>query len=70
MTLDELKEQVFELIDREAADPEGVNALLEQVPAGREYFERIKAGLSLADLLPIEEPPAGLDLKILASAGE
>ena len=70
MTLEELKERVFELIDRELVDPQGVHELLAALPAGREYFERIKAAMDLAELLPMEEPPAGLDAKILASAGD
>ncbi len=70
MTLEELQDQVFELIDRELIDPEGVNAVLAGVSGGREYFERIKAAMALADLLPMEEPPAGLDVKILATAGD
>jgi hypothetical protein len=70
MNLAELKEQVFELIDREVVDPEGVNEMLAALPGGREYFDQIKTALGLADLLPIEEPSAGLDAKILASACE
>lgn len=70
MNLAELEEQVFELIEREVVDPEGVDEILAALPAGREYFERIKAAMNLAELLPMEEPPAGLDAKILASAGD
>jgi len=70
MTFAELKDQVFELIDRELVDPKGVDEILAVLPAGREYFERIKAAMDLAELLPMEEPPAGLDAKILASAGD
>jgi len=69
MNLAELKEQVLELIDREMVDPEGVDEILAALPGGREYFGRIKAAMDLAELLPMEEPPAGLDAKILASAG-
>lgn len=70
MNFAELKDQVFELIDRELVDPEGVDEILATLPGGREYFERIKAAMDFADLLPMEEPPAGLDATILAVAGE
>mgnify|MGYP001822608556 FL=1 len=70
MTLGALKAQVFELIERELVDPDGVDAALAAVPGGRGYFERIKDGLRLAALLPREEPPAALNQKILAMAGK
>ena len=70
MTLGELKAQVFELIERERVDPDGVDAALATLPGGREYFEGIKNGLRLAAMLPTEEPPAALNQKILAMAGK
>lgn len=68
MNLAELKDRVFELIDRETVDPEGVHALLSAVPGGREYFEGIKTALELAKLLPMEGPPPDLDAVILAES--
>lgn len=70
MTLGELKAQVFELIERELVDPDGVDAALAPLPGGRDYFEGIKNGLRLAAMLPTEEPPLGLDRMILAAARE
>ena len=70
MTLGELKAQVFELIERERVDPDGVDAALATLPGGRVYFEGIKNGLRLAAMLPTEEPPLGLDRRILAAASE
>lgn len=69
MNSEELKEQVFDLIEREAIDPKGVREMLAAVPECREYFEEIKAALVLAEQLPVEAPPAALDARILASAG-
>ena len=68
MNFAELKDQVFELIDRETFDPQGVHELLAALPGGRAYFERMKAALALAELFPLEEPPAGLDARILAKS--
>lgn len=70
MNCDECKEQIFELIERENADPEGVRAILERCPDCRAAFDETKAALSMADRLPIEEPPAALDAAILRAAGE
>ena len=70
MKCDECKEQVFELIERERGDPDGVRAILERCPDCRAAFEETKAALSLAEQLPIEEPPAVLDAAILRAAGE
>jgi len=70
MNAQELNDQVFDLIEREAFDPEGVQEILAALPECRAYFERIKAALALVDQLPVEEPPADMDAMILASAGE
>ena len=68
MSCDECKEQVFELIEREAVDPEGVRAILDECPDCRAEFEALKASLALAAQLPLEEPPADLDAVILSQA--
>lgn len=70
MSCDECKEQVFELIEREAVDPEGVRAILAECPDCRAEFEAMKAALALADQLPAEEPPTDIDAAILASAAQ
>ena len=62
---EELKERVFELVAREARDPEGVREFLAQHPEYRASFERIKATLALSAELPLEEPPESLDAAIL-----
>jgi len=68
MSCEECKEQVFELIEREAVDPEGVRAILADCPDCRAEFEAMKAALALVDQLPAEEPPTDIDAAILASA--
>lgn len=68
MSCEECKEQVFELIEREAIDPEGVQAILAECPDCREEFEALKASLALAGQLPIEEPPPAVDAAILQQA--
>jgi hypothetical protein len=68
MNCEECKEQVFELIEREAVDPEGVRAILADCPDCRAEFEAIKAALALAGKLPVEEPPADIDAAILRLA--
>ncbi|MDH3655824.1 MAG: hypothetical protein OEN21_16280 [Myxococcales bacterium] len=68
MSCEECKEQVFELIEREAVDPEGVRAILAECPDCRAEFEAMKAGLALARELPVEEPPADIDAAILSLA--
>jgi len=68
MSCEECKSQVFELIEREAVDPEGVRAILADCPDCRAEFEAIKAALALAEELPIEEPPADIDAAILSLA--
>ena len=65
MNCEECKEQVFELIEREAVDPEGVRAILADCPDCRAEFEAMKAALALAGELPVEEPPADIDAAIL-----
>lgn len=68
MNCEECKEQVFELIEREAVDPEGVREILARCPDCRVAFDEMKAALALAERLPVEEPPAALDAAILRAA--
>lgn len=68
MNCEECKEQVFELIEREAVDPEGVRAILAECPDCRAEFDAMKAALAVADQLPIEEPPGEIDALILGKA--
>ena len=70
MNCDECKEQVFELIEREAADPDAVREILARCPDCRATFDEMKAALAMAERLPIEEPPAEVDEAILRAAGE
>jgi hypothetical protein len=70
MNCDECKEQVFELIEREAIDPDGVGEILERCPECRATFEEMKAALAVAEQLPIEEPPAAVDQAILRAASK
>ena len=70
MNAEEFEAQVFELIEREAFDPNGIRELLASLPECRDYFERMKDALALAEQLPLVEPPAQLDGMILASAAE
>jgi len=70
MNCDECKEQVFELIEREAADPDAVREILARCPDCRATFDEMKAALAVAERLPIEEPPAEVDEAILRAAGE
>ena len=69
MNVARLKEQVFELIEREAVDPKGVHEALEMLPECRAYFDELKAARELAHQLPWEDPPSSLDAAILRSAG-
>jgi hypothetical protein len=68
MNCDECREQVLDLIEREAADPEAVRELLARCPECRALFDEAKATLPLAEQLPFEEPPAELDAPILRAA--
>jgi len=68
MNCEECKEQVFELIEREAVDPEGVRAILAECPDCRAEFDAMKVALAAADELPIEEPPGEIDALILRRA--
>lgn len=70
MNCDQCNEQVFELIEREAVDPDGVREVLARCPDCRAAFDEIKAALALAAQLPIEEPSAAVDAAILRAAGE
>lgn len=68
MNCEECKEQVFELIERESVDPEGVHAILERCPECRADFEAMKAALAAAAQLAVEQPPAEIDSAILRAA--
>lgn len=68
MSCEECKSHIFELIEREAVDPEGVRAILADCPECRAEFEATKAALALAGELPLEEPPAHIDAAILSLA--
>jgi negative regulator of sigma E activity len=68
MSCEDCKEQVFELIEREAVDPEGVRAILADCPDCRAEFDAMKAVLALARELPVEEPAADIDAAILRLA--
>ena len=68
MNCDECKEQVFELIEREAVDPVGVREILERCPDCAALFAEIKAGLETAADLPLEAPSAAVDAAILGAA--
>ena len=68
MNCDECKEQVLELIEREAVDPEGVYEILAQCPDCRAAFDEMKAALAVVEGLPIEEPGAHVDAAILRAA--
>ena len=70
MNCDECKEQVFELIEREAVDADTVHEILARCPDCRAVFDEMKAALAVAEQLPIEEPPAALDAAILRAAAE
>jgi hypothetical protein len=70
MSCEECKSQIFELIEREAVDPEGVRAILADCPECCAEFEATKAALALAGELPLEEPPAHIDTAILSLAGQ
>jgi hypothetical protein len=68
MNCEECKEQVFDLIEREAVEPDVVRRILERCPDCRAAFEETKAALALAAQLPIEEPTAAVDAVILRAA--
>jgi len=70
MNCDQCKEQVFELIEREAVDPDGVREILARCPDCRAVFDEMKAALAVAEQLPIAEPPAAVDAAILRAAAE
>jgi len=70
MNCDECKEQLFELIEREAVDPEGVREILAGCPDCGAAFDEMKAALAVAEQLPIAEAPAAVDAAILRAAAE
>lgn len=68
MSCDDCQDQIFELIEREAIDPDGVRAILEECPECRQLFDEMKDALALAANLPGEEPPASVDASLLRTA--
>jgi negative regulator of sigma E activity len=70
MSCEECRTRVFELIEREEVDPDGVRAVLERCPDCRADFDAMKAALAAVEGLPIEEPPAEIDRAILRAAAE
>ncbi len=69
MNCNECNEQVLELIEREAVDPDGVREILARCPECRAAFDEMKAVLIVAEQLPIEQPPVEVDAAILRAAG-
>lgn len=65
---EERTDQLFELVEREAFDPEGVEAFLAEHPEYRTEFEQMKASLALSAELSMEEPPSSLDAAIFELA--
>jgi hypothetical protein len=70
MNCDECKEQIFELIEQETIDPDGVRALLARCPDCHSLFDETKAALRTAAMLPLEEPPLSIDAAIVRAAAE
>ena len=68
MNCGQCKEEVFELIEREAIDPAGVHEILDRCPDCRALFDEMKAALVAVDQLPLEDPPARVDADILRAA--
>lgn len=68
MNCEQCKEEVFELIEREAVDPAGVREILDRCPDCRGLFDEMKAALVAVDQLPLENPPARVDADILRAA--
>lgn len=68
MNCNDCIDQVLELIEREAIDPQGVGEILAQCPDCRRLFDEIKVALASAEQLPIEEPPAAVDAAIVRAA--
>ena len=51
MSCEECKSQIFELIEREAVDPEGVRAILADCPECRAEFEAMPSGALLSSTM-------------------
>ena len=68
MNCEQCKEEVFELIEREAVDPAGVREILDRCPECRALFDDLKAALVAVDQLPLEDPPAHVDAEVLRAA--
>ncbi len=70
MNCEECKENVFDLIEREATEGEEVARILERCPDCRTLFDEMKAALVAVDGLPLEEPPVRIDAEVLRAAAE
>ncbi|MDH3202463.1 MAG: hypothetical protein OEM15_16355 [Myxococcales bacterium] len=68
MNCEQCKEEVLELIEREAVDPAGVREILDRCPDCRALFDEMKAALVAVDQLPLEDPSARVDADILRAA--
>jgi len=68
MNCEQCKEEVFELIEREPADPVGVREILDRCPDCRALFNEMKVALVAMDQLPLEDPPAHVDAEVLRAA--
>ncbi len=70
MRCDECEEQVLDLIEREALDPEGVHEILARCPDCREAFDVLKVAIALSAQIPMEQPAASSDAAVLHAAAE
>lgn len=68
MNCNDCQDRVFELIEREAVDPEGVREILASCPECRALFDALKEALAAAKRLPLEEPTPGIDAAIMRAA--
>lgn len=70
MNCEQCQDEVFELIEREAHDPAGVRAILDRCPECRALFDEMKATLNAVGELPLDDPPAHVDAKVLVAAAD
>lgn len=68
MTCDECEDQVLELIEREAREPDAVREILARCPDCRALFDETKATLERVATLPVEMPSPDVDAAILRAA--
>ena len=68
MSCEECRDQVFELLEREAQDPEGVGEILSRCPDCRAEFESLKAALSQVEAMPLALPSSGVDDAVRVAA--